>query len=297
MKPSALLSYSGPLPVPTLPGWINPNRAEGIEDACFLSGAALSLLHLACAHPDIPQALWRARLALDAAEACVRGAGRRERVADLRDAMHLTRPGDHPGPAGEVLQHWSRAVERPVSAASLSRALPKLAPETIALMLDAAGQGGAVTRAAMVIEAVLVDSPRAEVPAMILGDAVLAQALGWSHLVPLLASGLKTRDLRQRGEALRLACHRAVVASARPAIQTAADLMRRADRLRAVAPKLRAKGAARAVEVLLTQDAVAPSALVPILSDRAARRLCDRLVALGVVRELTGRETFRLYGL
>tara|TARA_R100000687_G_scaffold77703_1_gene70407 strand:+ start:278 stop:397 length:120 start_codon:yes stop_codon:yes gene_type:complete len=32
------------------------------------------------------------------------------------------------------------------------------------------------------------------------------------------------------------------------------------------------------------------------LSDRAARRLCDRLVDLGVVRELTGRDTFRLYG-
>ena len=31
------------------------------------------------------------------------------------------------------------------------------------------------------------------------------------------------------------------------------------------------------------------------MTDRAARRLCDRLVELGVVRELTGA-TFRLYG-
>ena len=28
-----------------------------------------------------------------------------------------------------------------------------------------------------------------------------------------------------------------------------------------------------------------------------ARRFCDRLVELGAARELTGRETFRLYGI
>jgi hypothetical protein len=33
------------------------------------------------------------------------------------------------------------------------------------------------------------------------------------------------------------------------------------------------------------------------MSDRAMRRLVDRLVALGVARELTNRPTFRLYGL
>ena len=33
------------------------------------------------------------------------------------------------------------------------------------------------------------------------------------------------------------------------------------------------------------------------ISERGARRLFDRLVALGAIRELTGRATFRLYGL
>ena len=39
-----------------------------------------------------------------------------------------------------------------------------------------------------------------------------------------------------------------------------------------------------------------PTALTSLNSDRAARRFCDRLVELGVARELTGRDTFRLYG-
>ena len=46
--------------------------------------------------------------------------------------------------------------------------------------------------------------------------------------------------------------------------------------------------------MFLSNDALVPAALP--LSDRAARRFCDRLVDLGVVRELTGRDTFRLYG-
>lgn len=95
------------------------------------------------------------------------------------------------------------------------------------------------------------------------------------------------RSLRQNGDDLRLACHRAVTASA-------ADVARLAAHLKAVAPKLRAKGAGAAVVLFLTRDAVAPSALP--MPDRAARRLCDRLVDLGAVRELTGRDTFRLYG-
>ncbi len=77
--------------------------------------------------------------------------------------------------------------------------------------------------------------------------------------------------------------------------QRVTDLARRAAHLKSVAPKLRAKGAEAAVAMFLTQDAVAPAALP--LPDRSARRLCDRLVDLGAVRELTGRDTFRLYGI
>jgi len=258
-----------------------------------LSGAALNHLHLVLGREEVPKALLRDRLALRAAEACVGFSGRPERAPELRDAVHLLRPGDLPGPTGETYLAWRRAVERSVSVKALSRALPTFESCQIATWLDA-GQGALVSRAAMVLEAVLNDSPRAEVPALILADAALAQALGWDHVVPLLAAGLKRTDLRKRGDDLRLACHRALISSTREAVRLAADLARRTAHLKAVAPKLRAKGAGDAVDMFLTRDAVAPGALP--LPDRAARRLCDRLVDLGAVRELTGRDTFRLYG-
>jgi hypothetical protein len=235
----------------------------------------------------------RDRLALRAAEACVAFSGRLERAGDLRDAVHLLRSGDLPGPAGETCLAWRRAVERPVSIKALDRALPNLEPGQIAAWLDA-GKGAPVSRGVMVLETVLTEAPRTDVAALILADTAIAQALGWDHLVPLLAAGLKRADLRKQGGDLRLACHRALISSAIEAVRLAADLARRAAHLKAVAPKLRAKGAGNAVEMFLTWDAVAPSALP--LPDRAARRLCDRLVELGAVRELTGRDTFRLYG-
>ena len=279
--------------LPRMPAWVTSARAETLEDVAFLSGAALSHLHLVLSRDDVPHALLRERLALRAAEACVAFSGRPERAADLRDVVHLLRPGDLPGPAGETYLAWRRAVERPVSVKALDRALPTLEPGQIATWLDA-GQGAPVSRAARVLEVVLTESPRAEVPALVLADAALAHSLGWNHLLPLLAAGLKRADLHKRGEDLRLACHRALIGSAVEAVRLSADLARKAVHLSAVAPKLRAKGGADAVEMFLTRDAVAPAALP--LPDRAARRLCDRLVELGAVRELTGRDTFRLYG-
>lgn len=188
----------------------------------------------------MPQALLRDRLALRAAEALVGFSGRPERAGELRDAVHLLRPGDLPGPAGEFYMAWRRAVERKISIRALGRALPALEPGRIAAWLDA-GKGVPVTRIAMVLEAVLTEAPLAERAALILADAALGKALGWDHLLPLLAAGLKRADLRKQGDELRLACHRALISSAVEAGRMAADFARRAAHLNAVAPKLRAK--------------------------------------------------------
>ena len=284
-----------PILIGRLPGWITAGPAESLEAAAFRSGAALAHLHRITAHDAVPQALWRDRLALAAAEVCVGFSGRREGGRALRDALHLTRPGDHPGPAGAIFGQWSRAVARPISVAALGKAMDGVSAERIALCLDAIGRHP-VDRAAGVIEAVLTELPRGETVALILADAVLAKSLGWDHVLPLLTLGLKPRDLRLQGDDLRLACHRAIVAGAGQAVPLAAELARAAARLQAVVPKLRAKAAGRAVDLFLARDALAPAALTAFMSDRAARRLCDRLADLGAVRELTGRDTFRLYG-
>lgn len=298
MTYARLSDQSSPETIPRLPPWITSGRAQTIEDVAFMSGAALSHLHLVLGHEAVPKPLLSNRLALRAAEACVAVTGRPERAGELRDEIALLRPGDQPGPAGQVYQMLLRAVERPISIRSLSRALPQHDPERIAVWLDQsqAGQTSPVDRAALVLGAVLADAPRFEAAALVLADAALAQALGWDHVIPLLAAGLTRRDLRKTDEELRLACHEAVVTSVTEAARMAVDLAQRTARLRALAPKLRARGSDEAVQMFLTRDAVAPSALVSLNSDRSARRFCDRLVELGMARELTGRDTFRLYG-
>ncbi|MEM1149093.1 MAG: DUF1403 family protein [Pseudomonadota bacterium] len=282
--------------VPRMPSWVTSGRAETPEDVAFLSGAALGHLHLVLSRDEVPQTLLRARLALRAAEVCVKHEGRPERAAELRDTVAFLQPSDEAGPAGEIYLAWCGAVAWPVSVKAVNRALPNLDTHRIATWLDAK-QGAPVPRAASVLQAVFEDRPRHPAAALMLADAALAQALRWSHVLPLLALVLKRADLRKSGDELRLACHRAISAAAAEATDEAADLARRAARLKEFAPKLRAKGAEEAVAQFLSRDAVAPTALTSLRSHRAARRFCDRLVELGAVRELTGRDTFRLYGL
>ena len=283
-----------------MPAWIAAAQVDSVEDAAFLTGAAVSALQTVLTQPDVPHALLRDRRALSAAEASVIRAGRLERAANLRDEVHLLRPGDQTGPAGAVFALWRQAVARPISVGALHTVLPGMAATDIATWLDA-GQGAPVARACAVFEAVTAAHPRAEEAALILADAVLAQAMGGNTIMPLLATHLTARDLRKSGTDLRMAGYAAVRKASAETLTLAQDLRDRAMKLMAIAPKLRAKRTGAAVDLFLTRDALSPSlALTELdvgMSDRAARRLCDRLVGLGVIRELSGRDTFRLYGL
>ena len=182
---------------------------------------------------------------------------------------------------------------------------PQKAAELAAALREAGGRGRpAPIAAAAAAAAVMALRADAEPLAIWAADAALARTLGWPTPLPLLASELFAR--RGAGEGRRprpgeadwmklvaLAYARAALA----ALDLAQDLSRRAARLADAAPKLRAKGKTGAIEALLADDAVSAAAPIAGLSDRARRRLFDRLVALGAARELTGRPTFRLYGL
>lgn len=106
-----------------------------------------------------------------------------------------------------------------------------------------------------------------------------------------MATGIETDP--ERAKSLLAAQARAALR----AIDLSAELERRSDRLLAVAPKLRAKAADLVVDKLLSDDAIVASEKIAGRSGRGLRRLFDRLVELGAVRELSGRPTFRIYGL
>ena len=292
--------------LPVLPRWIRGGGgAETSEDAVISVGAALAVLDPVARADDPAGSLWRQRLALQAATAVSTLEGRRESAAQLRDALALTRPGDDLGPAGRMLAGWRFLGEaRALRAADWPTRLPAAFDLPAAPLRDLLGDLGArfVGRslpprfAAEAAVEVLALGPAHRGLALWLADAALARALGWARPVPLLAAHLPRAAFRLQGAAWLAACAGAWGRGAVAALDLHADLTRRADRLRGAAPKLRSKDADATLARLLTEDAL-PAQAGARASDRAARRLFERLVALGAVRELTGRASFRLYGL
>ncbi len=279
-----------------LPPWVTPRVAKNQRDVAFLSGAALATLDLALRREKCVHKVLRSRLALRAAEHCAQQSGQSARAAEFRDALAFLRPGDQPGPAGALYLAMQRATERPLSIRTLSRALPEASLDEIANWLGS-GQGAAISQAAAACRARAAARRSDLHEALLLGDAAMARALAWAHIVPLLSYTLSRADVTGDEDSVHFACHRATVVAAEEVLHELADVTRRASRLRAVSPKLRAKGAEEAVEIFLSRESVPATALTSLRSDRAARRFCDRLVALGAIRERTGRDTFRLYGL
>jgi hypothetical protein len=303
------------LPVlPPLPGWARSGAPVTDSEAAFQAGAALDALD-GRVRADVRAApfagAWGRRLALKAAAASARIARRGEDEAMLRDAFLLRQGGDDPGPAGRLLVAW-RGLD---CSAPLADDSVFHVAETLQLKVDDALRAAiadvqqlapqaAPFAAAQAARVVVAQRPDAEILALWLADAVLAARLKWPRPLPLIAGALVHPSLRSDGHrphpgdaSWTQRCCVAYGHAAAAACDLFAVLGRSSQKLIAVAPRLRARGAGAVIETLLDEDAVLPSARRGAMSDRGLRRLFDRLVGLGGVRELTGRSTFRLYGL
>ena len=313
MPPRPRLTFDPPKTFPPIPGWARIRAApQTIGEAGFFAGAAFAALHpLACdEHPT--GKLWRQRLALSNAASLARQAGRAEDEAALRDAFYLRRSGDDPGPAGKLLMAWRKLGEpAALKSADWSPLLAKMfglrIDNEFESVIDLAvklskGEGSAVAVAVEFAAISLQLRPDCEPLALWLADAILAARLHWPAPVPLIAGHLPRRALRvathhgSDAGAWFVACCLACARAAAGAADLHAELARRAQKLIAAAPKLRSKDADEMITRLLGEDAMA-AAGGKTTSERSARRLFDRLEALGAIRELTGRPTFRLYGL
>lgn len=317
-------------PMATVPAWLRraiPDAqglaGKDVEEIALAAGAAIGALDAMVRRQERWAGAWRQRLALSAAAVTAKQVGRVEDESALRDAVLLTRPGDNVGPAGFLLLAWHRLASKPaedlLTGKNLAAVLKGLgltrSDEAVSDLTDDLRQLAANTGT---VETLVGAFAAAEcygfgrVLGAWLADALLAQRLGWTHAIPLLggeaalavgtgrprrpvsatlAAGAETES--DRAKSLLAAQARAALR----AIDLSAELERRAGRLLAVAPKLRAKAADAVVDKLLSDDAIVASEKIAGMSDRGLRRLFDRLVEVGAVRELSGRPTFRIYGL
>lgn len=263
----------------------------------------------------------RQRLALRAGAACAALTRLREDEGALRDAAHLAGDDAAPTPGARLHRLWRLfASHRQMR---LDARLLRVAADHLDLPPDIDGEALIALAQDTPRDAPLVAASRvsaetlrilndaspidAEIFALWLADFVLAQQLRWDTPLPLLATttahpSLRTasnRRPRPSDPDWSSSVARAYARAAQEACARAGDLSRRSGTLLRAAPKLRAKGAARVIDLLLSDDCVSASqaAKAAGLSDRASRRLFDRLMDLGAVRELSGRPNFRLYGL
>jgi len=300
-----------------LPGWaVARGRNVDERDAVFAAGIALkSLDDLIRADPPWI-GCWRDRLALKSAAVAARMLGRNEEEDALRDAVLLTPADGDPGPAGRLLlatrllARQSRTPGTPLVeelATLLSiRWNDDLASTTD--LIDTAIQSGRAAPLAVadLISEIATLRPDAEVLSLGLADVVLALKLKWPKPVPLLLTarfGSAFRTIGGRGRvrpgepAYPKAICLTLVDGVEAALRSAAEIDRRAARLVAVTPKLRTKGAEPVIRKLLDEDAVSATSPGGQLSRWAASRLFERLEAYDAVRELSGRSSFRIFGL
>jgi hypothetical protein len=298
---ASCLAVPNPLNLQPLPRWIDTSTApesktgQGARtpdtQAAFAAGAASFALDQVLRTDPPWLGCLSMRQVLKAAAVAAKLLRLNADEAALRDAEHLTRPGDDPGPAGRLHRLLRQLALRPTW----------LADETL-LAIASEIEGAAAS---------------AEVLALLRADLVLAERLGWERPLLLNLSVILDPVLRQGIEGKRPRAdqpdwthhqHAVLALAAIMAHAQAVVLSRKAEALADTANSLRTRDGGRGLALILADDSVAPWRMAGrgdkagqgkkgLGSDRAARRLCESLHGLGALRLLTDRPTFRLYGL
>lgn len=281
------------LHIAPLPKWVAVEMGrEGKErqgtfasnfNASFLSGAALFALdQILRADPPWLSVL-RMRLTLKATVAAARILRLDADEADLRDAEHLTRPGDDPGPAGRLHRFLRRLASQP----------SHLSDGVLERLEEELGDG----------------EDASDVIQLLKEDVAVGTQLGWSMPLLLHLTAILHPSFRQGETGRRPRTDDQEWTSLQPAVLTraciaahaqAVNLHRQTAALAQALNGLRTREGNKGLALILSDDCVAPWRMVGkhgLGSDRAARRFCERLVKEGVLRLLTQRPTFRIYGL
>ncbi|GLR45565.1 hypothetical protein GCM10007880_60830 [Mesorhizobium amorphae] len=233
LRPKPSLGHHGtlpgatvPAPMTAVPGWLRraiPDVKDlankDVEDVALVAGAAIGALDAVVRRQERWAGAWRQRLALAAAAATVKQAGRVEDESALRDAVLLTRPGDFlsVGPAGSMLLAWRRLASTPaeklLTEASIDAVLDDLGlrrdDDAVGDLADDLRQLSAGIGMVGMLTGAFVAAERygfARAFGCWLADALLAQRLSWAHAVPLLgavaALGTSARPRRSAASSL-----------------------------------------------------------------------------------------------
>lgn len=294
------------------PGWA---RAAAVQPALRL-GAQLESLHQALAISPIT-GLLADRAGLLAAAKLLARAGRPESLADLRDLRLM---GDPAGPAAPSLSAWTWLSGLPWEEDAATRFRPRrdeeedTAPadrrhhsslQALARQLGLQDAGAADDLAAAAGAAAALPCPLAAAGAIIdagtgmpltvqllATDYAVGRCLGWP--LPIYSLGLSRRELPDPSPH---AAARVLLAGTSELATLLRPLSTRAAELVATTRSIRTIQRDQVLTRIFSQDMVWPAGLVDLLPLRHSRRLLQRLVELGPLRELSGRPSYRIYGL
>jgi hypothetical protein len=306
-------------PPPAVPAWARAHGRVGEGDPLFAAGAALALLDAHLRRDPPAAGALRARLALHSAATCAKILRLNADEGALRDLRFAV--GDALGPAAKLVRLWRDLAHRPPSldpgrlaaaAAALDLAAPNadVLAESLREQSRAGDPVSAAAQAAATAFEAFPDAPAAEAEALALWafDSAVALRLRWPRPLPLIAGRILDPSLRSngggggRGQETPVGRRRPPARSrsppprpsTSPPILPAAPTPFSPSR-RNCGPNRRKESSSCCWPRIASPPAEA--ARHAPMTDRAARRLFDRLVSSSAAREFSGRPTFRLYGL